>query len=76
MFENLRWLCFSQGFAVFRGKNSPCTESIKTAKGDQQSQRTEGMNTLSRIILLFETGGDCDDGKILLRDNCVTDFPF
>ena len=76
MFENLRWLCFSQGFAVFRGKNSPCAESPKTAKGDQQSQRTEGMNTLSRIVLLFETSGDFDDGKNLLRDNCVTDFRF
>ena len=35
---------FSQGFTVFRGKNSPCAESAKTAQGDQQSQRTEGMN--------------------------------
>lgn len=54
---------FSQGFTVFRGKNSPCAESPKTAKGDQQSQRTEGMNTLSRIVLLSETSGDFDDGK-------------
>ena len=34
------------------------------------------MNTLSRIILLFETSGDFDDGKNLLRDNCVTEFRF
>ena len=34
------------------------------------------MNTLSRIVLLSETSGDFDDGKNLLRDNCVTDFPF
>ena len=65
---------FSQGFTVFRGKNSPCAESPKTAKGYQQSQRTEGMNNLSRIVLLFETSGDFDDGKNLLHDNCVTDF--
>ena len=32
------------------------------------------MNTLSHIVLLFETSGDFDDGKNLLRDNCVTDF--
>ena len=26
------------------------------------------MNTLSRIVLLFETSGDFDDGKNQLRD--------